>query len=87
MTNDDVQSSKGQYAELIAMLQKQKTRLEPLVDPNSEIMQALKRHMKDLPDNDKNVQVINQGLDHFREMYKTVENNIRILQRADKGGA
>lgn len=87
MTNDGTDSGKGQYAELIAMLREQQTKLEPFVGPNGEIFQALNRHMKDFPDDDENVQTIMQGLDHFRKMYNTVDNDIRILQQADKGGA
>lgn len=80
-------TSKGQYTELIAMLQKQKTKLEPIVDPNSEFRQALNRFLKDLPKDDENVQTIVQGLSYFRNMNNKIENNIRILQQADKGDA
>lgn len=87
MAVDDIHSSRGQYTELIAMLQKQKTRLEPIVDPNSEFRRSLSQCLKDLPKDDENVQTIVQELDYFCEMYKKVENYIRILQRSDKGGA
>lgn len=80
-------AGKGQYAELIAMLQELHTKLEPYVDPNSEFRQALSRRLKDLPKDDENVQTIVQGLAHFRNINDKIENNIRILQRADKGGA
>ena len=77
-------ASRGQYTETIAMLQKQKTRLEPIVDPNSEFRQALSRRLKDLPKDDENVQTIVQELHYLCEMYNKIENYIRILQRANK---
>lgn len=80
-------TGKGQYTELIAMLQQQKVRVNRLIDPNSELNQALRRRLKDLPKDDKNAQTIVEGLHYFRDMNNTIENNIRILQRADKGGA
>lgn len=84
MTNDAMDSSKAQYAEVIAMLRDLQTKLDPYVDPNSEFRQALNRRLKDLPDDDENVQTIVQGLDHFRKMYNTAEHNIQVLQRAIK---
>ena len=77
-------ASRGQYTETIAMLQKQKTRLEPIVDPNSEFRQALSRRLKDLPKDDENVQTIVLELHYLCEMYNKIENYIRILQRANK---
>lgn len=74
---------KGQYEELIAMLRKQQTKLEPLVNPNSRLIQALNRRLKALPDNDEHGQNILQGLRYFREMYDTVVNDIGILQKAN----
>lgn len=80
-------TSKGQYAEMIAILQELHTKLEPWVNPNSEIRQALNRDLKDLPKDDKAVQMVAEGLIYFRNVNDKIENNIRILQRADKGGA
>lgn len=74
---------KGQYEELIAMLKKQQTKLDPLVNPNSRLIQALNRRVKDLPDNDENGQTILQGLRYFRNMYNTVVHDIGILQKAN----
>ena len=87
MATDDAQTTKVSYAELIAILQELHTKLEPYVDPNSEIRQALYRDLKDLPKDDKTVQVINQGLIYSRNINNTVDKYIRILQQADKGGA
>lgn len=80
-------ASKGQYAEMIDILQELHTKLEPFVDPNSEISQSLNRYLKDLPTDDKNGQMIAKGLVYFRNINNKIENYIRILQRADKGGA
>lgn len=80
-------ASKGQYAEMIAILQELQTKLEPFVDPNSETSQVLNRYLKDLPKDDKNGQKIAEGLVYFRNVNNKIGNYIRILQRADKGGA
>lgn len=80
-------ASKGQYDELIAMLRDLHAKLDPFVDPNSEFRQALNQRMKDLPKDDENVQTIAEGLIYFRNVNDKIENNIRILQRANKGGA
>lgn len=74
---------KGQYEELIAMLRKQQTKLEPFVNKTSSLVQALNRRVKDLPDNDENGQTIAQGLMYFRNMYNTVVTDIGILQKAN----
>lgn len=80
-------ASRGQYAEMIAILQELHTKLESFVDPNSEISQSLNRYLKDLPKEDKNGQMIAEGLVYFRNINNKIENYIRILQRANKGGA
>lgn len=80
-------ASRGQYAEMIAILQELHTKLESFVDPNSEFRQVLSRRLKDLPKDDENVQTIAEGLVYFCNINNKIENYIRILQRADKGGA
>lgn len=82
-------TSREQYAELIGMLQDLKTKLEPIVDPNSEFFQALAQQLKDVPDDDENAQEIVQGLRQLRKLYNETDNDIEILQRALKreGGA
>ena len=84
MATDDMQLSKGQYTELIAMFQELRTKLEPYVDPNSEFRQALSRRLKDLPKDDENVQTIVQGLAHFRNINNIAEHNIEVLQQLIK---
>lgn len=76
-------SIKGKYENLVGLLQKQKTRIEPFVDPNSNLVKALQRRLKDVPDNDENGQMISQGLLHFRDLYNKVNKDIQVLQQAD----
>lgn len=76
-------SIKGKYEDLVAMLQKQQTRLEPFVNQNGSLVQALQRRVKDLPDGDENGKTIVQGLIHFRDLYNTVVEDISILQKAN----
>lgn len=87
MATDDAQTTKISYAEMIDILQELHTKLEPWVNPNSEIRQALNRDLKDLPKDDNTVQIFAKGLIYSRNINNTVENYIRILQQVDEGGA
>lgn len=84
MTNDNMQLSRDQYAELIGSLLHLEIQLEQFVDPNSEFFQALAQQLKDVPDDDENAQEIVQGLRQLRELYNETDNVIRVLQRTLK---
>lgn len=77
-------SIKGKYEDLIGMLQNQKTKIEPFVDPNSNLVKALQRRLQDVPEGDENGQLITQGLIHFRDLYNKVDKDIQVLQQADE---
>lgn len=77
-------SIKGKYEDLVAMLQQQKARVNQFVDPNSNLIKALNRRLKDVPDNDENAQTILQGLRHFRTLSQTIDKDIQVLQQADE---
>lgn len=77
-------SIKGKYENLIGLLQNQKTKIEPFIDPNSNLVKALQRRLQDVPENDENGQLIAQGLIHFRDLYNRVDKDIQVLQQADE---
>lgn len=83
MTNDNMQLSRDQYAELIEKLLYLETQLEQFVDPNSEFIQALQQQLKDVPDDDDTQEIV-QGLRQLHELYNETDNVIEILQRALK---
>lgn len=84
MTNDNIQLSRGQYAELIGSLQHLNAQLESFIDPNSEFFQTLAQQLKDVPDDNENAQKIVQELRYLRDLYNENDNDIEILQRALK---
>lgn len=73
----------GQYEYVIGLLQKKQTQLEPFVNPNSRLLQALNRRLKSVPKDDENAQLVMRGLRYFRTMYNTLVNDISILQKAN----
>lgn len=73
----------GQYEEVLGLLRKKQTQLEPFVNQNSRLLQALNRRLQSVPKDDENAQLIMRGLRYFRTMYNTVVNDISILQKAN----